>query len=189
MRKAPVATFSILALAATIVVLCHSRAETMPPPPGVAVYFAPSGEDRRIHQALQGLLESAKREVVIAVYQFTSPDLGKLVNKVSKRVRVRILIDEDQAQGRYSQDAFLKGDGIELKYVRLPGSGAEREKFHHKFCVIDGETVATGSFNWTVMADEKNYENLLVLRDPSIARQYVAEFDRVWNDANIAITK
>ncbi|MEK7865988.1 MAG: phospholipase D-like domain-containing protein [Planctomycetota bacterium] len=189
MRKARLATYSVTALAAAIVVVCFSRAETAPAP-NAAVYFAPTGEERRVHQALEDLLESAKREVVIAVYQFTSPELGKLVNKTAKRVKVRILLDEDQTQGRYSQHEYLQGkDGPELKYVRLPGSGAEREKFHHKFCVVDGETVATGSYNWTVLADEKNYENLLILRDPRIAQEYLAEFDRVWNDANVSITK
>jgi len=187
-KTARLATYSVTALAAAIVVVCFSRAETAQAPNAVA-YFAPTGEDRRIHQALEELLESAKREVVIAVYQFTSPELGKLVNKVSKKVKVRVLMDEDQTKGKYSQAEDLKGDGIELKYVRLPGYGAEREKFHHKFCVIDGEVVATGSFNWTVLADEKNYENLLILRDPAIARQYLAEFDRIWADENITVKK
>lgn len=189
MRSARAAMLSILALSAAIVVVCFSRAETAQAP-NVAAYFSPSGEERRIHQALEDLLESARREVVIAIYQFTSPELGNLVIKISRRVKVRVLIDEDQTKGGYSQHDELKArNDIELKYVRLPGSGAEREKFHHKFCVVDGETVATGSFNWTVLADEKNYENLLVLRDPRIAQEYLAEFNRVWNDANVAITK
>lgn len=188
MKNARLATYSVTALAAAIVVVCFSRAETAMAP-NAAVYFAPSGEDRRIHQALEELLESSKREVVLAIYQFTSPELGKLVNKVAKKVKVRILIDEEQTQGKYSQDQYLKGDGIELKYVRLPGYGADREKFHHKFCVIDGETVATGSYNWTVLADEKNYENLLVLRDPRVAQEYLAEFERVWKDENLCIKK
>ena len=188
MRSARLATYSVTALAAAIVVVCFSRAETAQAP-NATVYFSPTGEDRRIHQALDDLLGSAKREVVIAVYQFTSPELGKLVNKTAKHVKVRVLVDEDQVQGKYSQAEQLKGDGIEVRYVKLPGYGAEREKFHHKFCVVDGETVATGSFNWTVLADEKNYENLLILRDPAIARQYAAEFDRIWADETITVKK
>jgi len=38
--------------------------------------------------------------------------------------------------------------------------------------VIDGETVITGSFNFTKQAEEKNAENLLVIRDGKLAEFY-----------------
>ena len=41
---------------------------------------------------------------------------------------------------------------------------------HHK--VIDGETVITGSFNFTKAAEENNAENLLVIRDKKLAERY-----------------
>ena len=41
---------------------------------------------------------------------------------------------------------------------------------HHK--VIDGETVITGSFNFTKAAEENNAENLLVIHDKKMAERY-----------------
>ena len=38
--------------------------------------------------------------------------------------------------------------------------------------VIDGETVITGSFNFTKAAEESNAENLLVIRDATLAKKY-----------------
>jgi phosphatidylserine/phosphatidylglycerophosphate/cardiolipin synthase-like enzyme len=38
--------------------------------------------------------------------------------------------------------------------------------------VIDGETVITGSFNFTRAAEEKNLENLLIIRDAGLAQIY-----------------
>ena len=38
--------------------------------------------------------------------------------------------------------------------------------------IIDGETVITGSFNFTKAAEENNAENLLVIRDKKLAEQY-----------------
>ncbi len=61
-KTARLATYSVTALAAAIVVVCFSRAETAQAPNAV-VYLSPTGEERRIHQALEELLESAKREV------------------------------------------------------------------------------------------------------------------------------
>jgi phosphatidylserine/phosphatidylglycerophosphate/cardiolipin synthase-like enzyme len=36
---------------------------------------------------------------------------------------------------------------------------------HNKVMIIDGETVNTGSFNFTRAAEENNAENLLVIHD------------------------
>ena len=43
---------------------------------------------------------------------------------------------------------------------------------HNKVIVIDGETVLTGSFNFTKAAQDKNAENLLIIRDQALAAQY-----------------
>jgi phosphatidylserine/phosphatidylglycerophosphate/cardiolipin synthase-like enzyme len=42
--------------------------------------------------------------------------------------------------------------------------------------VIDGETVITGSFNFTKSSEERNAENLLVLRDGALAERYEANW-------------
>jgi phosphatidylserine/phosphatidylglycerophosphate/cardiolipin synthase-like enzyme len=39
--------------------------------------------------------------------------------------------------------------------------------------IIDGETVITGSFNFTKAAEESNAENLLVIHDKKLAEQYI----------------
>ncbi len=43
---------------------------------------------------------------------------------------------------------------------------------HNKVMVIDGQTVVTGSFNFTKAAQERNAENLLIVRDAGLAKQY-----------------
>jgi phosphatidylserine/phosphatidylglycerophosphate/cardiolipin synthase-like enzyme len=43
---------------------------------------------------------------------------------------------------------------------------------HNKVMVIDGKMVITGSFNFTNSAEERNAENLLVIRDRVLAERY-----------------
>ena len=51
---------------------------------------------------------------------------------------------------------------------------------HHKVIVIDEETVITGSYNFSKNAEERNSENLLIIKgNPDIAQAYLAEFNRV----------
>jgi phosphatidylserine/phosphatidylglycerophosphate/cardiolipin synthase-like enzyme len=38
--------------------------------------------------------------------------------------------------------------------------------------IIDGETVITGSFNFTKKAEENNAENLLVIHDKKLVEQH-----------------
>lgn len=49
---------------------------------------------------------------------------------------------------------------------------------HNKVIIIDGETVITGSFNFTKAAEEHNAENLLILKNKDLAKQYVDNFSQ-----------
>jgi phosphatidylserine/phosphatidylglycerophosphate/cardiolipin synthase-like enzyme len=43
--------------------------------------------------------------------------------------------------------------------------------------IIDGETVITGSFNFTKVAEGNNAENLLVIRDKKLADRYTKNWE------------
>jgi phosphatidylserine/phosphatidylglycerophosphate/cardiolipin synthase-like enzyme len=43
--------------------------------------------------------------------------------------------------------------------------------------IIDGETVITGSFNFTRAAEESNPENLLAIRDRTLAERYTKNWE------------
>lgn len=47
---------------------------------------------------------------------------------------------------------------------------------HNKIIIVDGQTVITGSFNFTRNAEDNNAENLLVIREQKIADKYVANW-------------
>jgi phosphatidylserine/phosphatidylglycerophosphate/cardiolipin synthase-like enzyme len=55
-----------------------------------------------------------------------------------------------------------------------------RGAMHHKVIVIDGETVVTGSYNFSKNAETRNNENLLIIKgNREIAEAYLAEFERI----------
>ncbi len=55
---------------------------------------------------------------------------------------------------------------------------AEHQIAHNKIMIIDRETVMTGSFNFTQAAEEKNTENLLVLKSTDLAKRYLDNWNR-----------
>ena len=50
---------------------------------------------------------------------------------------------------------------------------------HNKFCIIDGKILINGSYNWTYYAEQRNKENIMVVHDKELIRQYLLEFDEL----------
>jgi phosphatidylserine/phosphatidylglycerophosphate/cardiolipin synthase-like enzyme len=128
----------------------------------------------------------AKKELLIAVYAFTSDDLAQAIVRASKRgVAVRIVIDRefDLANER-SKGKFIEAQKVPLRRVSgIKAKMAERDGglMHQKFAVIDGRIVLTGSYNWTYSADSLNDENLLLFHDAGpLAEEYRKAFVSLW---------
>lgn len=51
-------------------------------------------------------------------------------------------------------------------------------KIPAQIMVIDKKTVITGSFNFTKAAEEKNAENLLILKSKELAKVYIENWDK-----------
>ncbi len=120
-------------------------------------------------------LNEAQESIDVAVYYFTNRILAQALVRAKERgIRVRVYLDESQKSGKYSKGRYLEGKGVSVKYE--DGVGL----MHDKFCIIDGDRVITGSFNWTVAADLKNDENLLIIRSRKLAQEYEDHFERFW---------
>jgi hypothetical protein len=55
---------------------------------------------------------------------------------------------------------------------------AEHQIAHNKIMVLDKETVITGSFNFTKAAEEKNAENILILKSKELAKVYIDNWNK-----------
>lgn len=122
------------------------------------------------------LIRNARGSILVAVYSFTNDRLSAaLIEAASRGVSVKVVIESEQASVRGSEYERLKSSGVA---VRLDGNPA---LMHHKFMVIDNEVVVTGSYNWSISAEDRNDENFVVLRDAGLARLFVEEFDRIWS--------
>jgi phosphatidylserine/phosphatidylglycerophosphate/cardiolipin synthase-like enzyme len=57
---------------------------------------------------------------------------------------------------------------------------------HHKYAVIDGKTLITGSFNWTISAEKRNDENLVVIKGTrEVIEAYERNFEKLWEMAGL----
>jgi phosphatidylserine/phosphatidylglycerophosphate/cardiolipin synthase-like enzyme len=123
-------------------------------------------------------LNRARTSIDVAMFLFTSQTLSDaLIAAKGRGVQVRVIMDNYNARHvNLSKNHELAAGGVQVKLHTTPAG----IKFHHKFCVIDGATTLTGSYNWSESADESNYENYATIHDPAIARAYGTEFDSLW---------
>ena len=125
------------------------------------------------------LIDSARQSVLVAVFSFTSNPLADALIRAHRRgVEVRVVIEMEQANVRGSEYERLRSAGVA---VRLDGNS---DLMHHKFMVVDGRVVVTGSYNWSAAAEDRNDENVVVIYGEEIAALYSREFERVWARAS-----
>jgi phosphatidylserine/phosphatidylglycerophosphate/cardiolipin synthase-like enzyme len=139
----------------------------VPVPAGTAaweVYFSPSGG---CTDAIVDALAGAKRTVLVQAYSFTSRPIAEaLIDAKGRGVAVQVILDRSNLTAHSSADDDLFGSNIPT-FIDSAHAIA-----HNKVMVIDDETVITGSFNFTRAAEERNAENLLILRSRDLAKRY-----------------
>ncbi len=114
----------------------------------------------------------------LALYSLTYDPLTNLIiDAHNAGVKVRLIIDVGQAGSSRADDERLEDAGIEVYRIRSTKSGL----MHHKFAIMDGKALFTGSFNWTKGGNSKNAENLLLLDDQNIINKFQIEFDFLWD--------
>lgn len=128
-----------------------------------------------IGKTVIGALRSAKERLTIALYGFDNMELGdELIQLVKKGVVVKVKVDTARSKNKKVVALIdqLKAGGVAVQTVAPNGRN------HNKFAVIDGKRVLTGSYNWTLKA-EGNWENLLILDCPEVAKSYEAEWESI----------
>ena len=132
----------------------------------ISVYFSPHGG---CTAAIADEIGKARSLILVQAYGFTSAPIAKALLEAHKRmVKVEVILDRSNRRAKYSEADFLHNVGIPV-LIDIVHTIAYNKV---KVIVIDGETVITGSFNFTRSAEEKNAENLLVIRNKSLAETY-----------------
>lgn len=144
--------------------------------PSVKVGFSPEGSASAL---VLDTINSAESSIRMMAYSFTDPDVMHALAKAKKRgVDVRIVVDDKGNTNRASQEA--------MKYINLldiPLRTVDAFPIHHdKVIIVDGNTVETGSYNFSRAAARKNSENVVVLKNmPDVAAQYLEHWQDRWN--------
>lgn len=162
---------SCIVLATLLCISFISHAE-----PSIQVGFSPEGSARA--RVLE-VIKSAKHSIQMLAYAFQAPDIMQaLVDAKQRGVDVRVVIDKKRNLGEASKVAmdFVTRNGVELRI------NDHFHILHDKVIIVDGNTVETGSFNFTSSAETDNSENVVVIRDMlEVSHQYIAHWQSRWD--------
>jgi len=122
-------------------------------------------------------INQAEAFINIAMYIFTDREIAIPLIKARERgIKVRLYLDKDQVDYKYSQSRFLVQKGIKTRI------SSNNYIMHNKFAIIDNRILLTGSYNWTFSANHRNDENLMVIDDQEIITRYQNQFEKLWFD-------
>jgi phosphatidylserine/phosphatidylglycerophosphate/cardiolipin synthase-like enzyme len=135
-----------------------------------------------VADVILGHLQEAKRSVDGALYRFNHPGLAQAIEDAAERgVRVRLLVDGNKYKESRTTQQLLSGAIFPFRLAF--GRNGRGSKMHHKFVILDQNTVLTGSYNWTLESEDDNQENLVILEDAYSVGAYTHEFEALWAGA------
>ena len=128
----------------------------------------------KVDDAIQAQLEESRKSVHCSLYGITNLRLANDLVAAKKRgADVGVGLDKTQASGQHDLHTKLQAAGIlvEIKPV------ATLE--HNKFCVIDGDTVIMGSWNWSNNAQKQDNSDVIITDCPKVAQAFETAYQRI----------
>ena len=146
---------------------------------GWELYFTQPGASRDIEDYKGGIdsrlaaaMAAAEESVDMAIFQLSSPVIiDAILGAHGRGLAVRLVVDDD-----YDEDALAALAEAGVPIVDDDRSG----RMHNKFTIIDGKSVWTGSWNYTLNGAYRHNNNAIALHDAAVAAAYQAEFDEMF---------
>jgi phosphatidylserine/phosphatidylglycerophosphate/cardiolipin synthase-like enzyme len=142
----------------------------------IDVYFSP---DDGVQASLLDVINNARESIYFMAFSFTSDELGEAIRK---RAEENVIVLGVMESEQINSNAGTEFDQFQQAGLDVKRDGNEGQ-MHHKVMIIDDDTVALGSYNFTNNAETRNDENLIVVYNKEIAAQFMAEFKRVYAQA------
>jgi hypothetical protein len=132
-----------------------------------------------IAERIQQEIRQAKKTVFVAVTWFTNKVLfQELVNKSRDGCAISLLISNDKINQNSQIDFGQLTDGKSRVYkIGISNS----EIIRPKFCVIDYNTIITGTYNWSENTENHSENIIITAGDTALAKQFIVEFNNIRN--------
>jgi phosphatidylserine/phosphatidylglycerophosphate/cardiolipin synthase-like enzyme len=170
----------------------------------VQVHFGPTSAGVPYEQTSGGMigatLSQSQKSVDLAQFVFSDQELANLLGHLyqEREIQIRGIFHPSFASQRYSSTLDMWGlkladDQCKIYSDIYPWQKKatqigvpvmySSDKLHHKFAVIDAETVITGSQNWSNAGNRGNDENTLIIKSVTVSAHFKREMERLLKGA------
>lgn len=138
----------------------------------LSIYFSPA--DKIITTHIIPLINSSKKYIYIPAFLITHEKFAQsLINAKKRGVKVKIILDSTNTKTP-SKLQILRNSNIPVKTENYAG------KLHSKSIIIDDKYLVIGSMNFSLSGENKNDENVIILENPELAKEYRIFFEYLW---------
>lgn len=138
------------------------------------IAFSP--KDKAIANIVLPLIKNAKSYIYIPTFVLTESRVTEeLINAKNRGVDVRIIIDALNASVKHSKHNQLRLGKVLVKTENYAG------KMHSKSMIVDDEYTIVGSMNFSNSGENRNDENMILIKDSQITKHYKNFFLYQWN--------
>ena len=166
----------LLLMLVTVVIFCLNIGAAFADP--WEVYFNDpynNPKDRTIQNMILDDIRGAKKTIDLATYNYTDTKTASaLIDAVHRGVKVRMVIDEDNANKNVVND--LRDGGVSV--ITAESSGL----MHAKYIIIDGKIVISGSANMTLASFSYDNNFMIRLESEEAAKVFTDEFEEMYLD-------
>jgi len=140
----------------------------------VEVYFSP--QDEVITKQVVTYLDNAQKYIYMPIFVLTHKEIEKALLRAQARgVDVKIIVDATNVFAKASSVKMLRDSGVLVKVENFAG------KLHSKSIIIDDEYILSGSMNFSYSGENRNDENMLILKNSRLSSFYREYFEYLWN--------
>ena len=140
----------------------------------ITVFFSP--QDKGIRNGILPLISNAKNYIYVPAFVITEQRITEeLINAKNRGVDVKIIADALNTVTKHSKHKEIRNAGIPLKAENYAG------KMHSKTMIIDDEYLIIGSMNFSNSGENRNDENMIILKDSDAAKFYKQFFLYQWD--------
>jgi phosphatidylserine/phosphatidylglycerophosphate/cardiolipin synthase-like enzyme len=140
-----------------------------------AIFFPRAGQ--YVSPVIVDLYNKADKTIDVAIYALNDPQIViALKNAASRGVRVRVITDRKEALDKYQRIAL---DDLLFAHVSIKVN-SHPNSMHLKMSIVDNKLATTGSYDYTLEANQINDEMFIIVTEPKFVQICINEFERLW---------
>ena len=143
-------------------------------------------------QRVAAFLGEARESLDLALYDVRLPGepgdvvAGALRDAMGRGVRVRIAYNADHDERQFPPPPSTAPELLEAQPFDTKGVPGIPDLMHHKYVVRDGDSVWTGSTNWTTDSWTIQENLVMTARSAELAAEFTQNFDELWRSGDVS---